>query len=249
VTFTWDLPRAEELVRQWETVAPVRIGGPATGEPGGAFIPGRYLAYGHVITSRGCFNKCWFCSVWKREGPVRELPISDGWIIHDDNLLACSIEHRDRVFAMLERQPHRPRFVGGLEPALVTKTIAERIVSLRPDAVFLAYDTPDDLDPMLQAASLFLTAGLTTSGHRLRCYVLIGYPGDTISQAEHRLFQTLAAGCIPQAMLYRPPGRRLPLPLDKSWRRLARLWARPAYIARQALTPPDDSRQIRLLAQ
>ena len=37
VTFSWDLPRAEWLEKQWSLVAPVRIGGPATGEKGGDF--------------------------------------------------------------------------------------------------------------------------------------------------------------------------------------------------------------------
>lgn len=31
VLFTWDLKYAEELACQWEQVAPVKIGGPATG--------------------------------------------------------------------------------------------------------------------------------------------------------------------------------------------------------------------------
>jgi hypothetical protein len=40
VTFTWDLPRAEWLAKQWRSVAPVKIGGPATGERGGGVYAG-----------------------------------------------------------------------------------------------------------------------------------------------------------------------------------------------------------------
>jgi hypothetical protein len=54
VTFTWDLPEAERLAELWSEVAPVSIGGPATGMRGEDFVPGRYLAPGYVITSRGC---------------------------------------------------------------------------------------------------------------------------------------------------------------------------------------------------
>lgn len=61
VTFTYDLPRAEYLAREWAHVAPVKIGGPATGMAGGNFTPGMYLKPGYVITSRGCPNHCWFC--------------------------------------------------------------------------------------------------------------------------------------------------------------------------------------------
>lgn len=35
VAFTWDLPTAEKLAAEWECVAPVKIGGPATGDMGG----------------------------------------------------------------------------------------------------------------------------------------------------------------------------------------------------------------------
>ena len=64
VTFTYDMDRAEQLAEQWRHVAPVKIGGPATGMRGEAFVPGMYLKLGYVITSRGCPNRCWFCSVW-----------------------------------------------------------------------------------------------------------------------------------------------------------------------------------------
>lgn len=102
VTFTWDMPRAEQLSKSWEAVASVKIGGPVTGQKSENFTPGMYLKNGYVITSRGCPNKCWFCSVWKREGTVRELPIMQGWNVLDDNLLACSDSHIKKVMQMLE---------------------------------------------------------------------------------------------------------------------------------------------------
>lgn len=78
VAFTWDIPWAEWAARQWERVAPVKIGGPAYNEPGGEFVPGMYMKKGYVITSRGCPNRCWFCAVPKREGgQLRELPVRD----------------------------------------------------------------------------------------------------------------------------------------------------------------------------
>lgn len=51
VTFTWDIPIAEWLAKQWEPVATVKIGGPAYNEPGGDFIPGMYMRHGYAITS------------------------------------------------------------------------------------------------------------------------------------------------------------------------------------------------------
>ena len=83
VAFTYDLPEAERLAEVWQkTGIPVKLGGPAMNEPGGDFVPGRYVRPGYVITSRGCNNRCWFCAVPKREGfRLRELPISEGSII------------------------------------------------------------------------------------------------------------------------------------------------------------------------
>ena len=90
VTFTYDMEKACQLAEQWMKLGvPVHMGGPAFNMPGGDFVPGMYLKKGYVITSRGCPNRCWFCSVPRREGGrLRELPITEGNIVLDDNLLA-----------------------------------------------------------------------------------------------------------------------------------------------------------------
>jgi hypothetical protein len=231
VAFTWDLPAAERLARAWAPVAPVKIGGPATGERGEDFEPGRYLAPGYVITSRGCPNRCWFCSVWKREGQtVRELPIRDGVNVLDDNLLACSREHIEAVFAMLRRQKATPgariQFTGGLEAARLEWWHAEALRALRPDAVFFAYDTPDDLPPLRRAAEMMRDAGMPFAGHRVRAYVLVGGPKDTIAAAQKRIAETMELGIVPMAMLYRNKAGKV----DPGWRAWTRLRARPAIL-------------------
>jgi hypothetical protein len=226
VTFTYDLPCAEKLARAWERIAPVKIGGPATGMPGSAFEPGRYLREGYVITSRGCPNFCWFCSVPKREGNIRELPIRDGWNVLDDNLLACSKEHIRSVFAMLARQSHRAEFTGGLEAARLKSWHVDALRDLRPKQLFFAYDTPEDRDPLYEAGRLLLDAGFTRASHALRAFVLIGYPGDTPEAAEKRLVETLEMGFTPMAMYYRDEKNEVP----REWWKFRRLWSRPAAI-------------------
>jgi len=227
VTFTWDLFQAEKLARSWEKIAPVKIGGPATGMAGGDFEPGMYLKPGYVITSRGCPNRCWFCSVWRREGDVRELPIRNGWNVLDDNLLACSDEHIKAVFQMLERQPERTQFTGGLEAARLKDWHVDLLFDLKPKQMFFAYDTPDDYEPLVEAGRKLLKAGYDR--HVLRAYVLIGYQGDTFESAEERLQDVLKLGMFPMAMLYRDRiGKR-----DKTWMRFQKQWARPAAIYRQ----------------
>lgn len=230
VAFTWDLPLAQRLAEAWQKVAPVKIGGPATGMAGGDFEPGRYLKPGYVITSRGCPNRCWFCSVWRREGQVRELPITTGWNVLDDNLLACSDRHIRGVFDMLQQQKaqgHKIEFTGGLEAARLQPWHVDYLTALKPKQIFFAYDTPDDLAPLRMAGQMLLNAGFTTASHTLRCYVLIGYHKDTFTAAEQRLHDTLAAGFLPMAMLWRAERGQA----SADWRALQRAWARPALIA------------------
>ena len=231
VCWTWDLPEAERLEKEWRYVAPVKIGGPATGMRGDAFTPGMYVKQGYTITSRGCPNRCWFCSVWKREGDIRELPIYDGWNVLDDNLLACSEAHIRAVFEMLARQNRAPQFTGGLEAKRMRPWIAAELRKLKPKQLFFANDTPDDLEPLIEAGKMMLDAGFTVSSHALRCYVLCGWPKDTMADADRRMRQTLEAGFIPMAMLYRDAkGDR-----DPQWRKFQKQWARPAIICSKAL--------------
>jgi len=225
VTFSWDLPEAERLEKEWRHIAPVEIGGPATGQRGEEFTPGQYLKKGYVITSRGCPNRCWFCGVWRREGEaIRELPITEGWNILDDNLLACSTEHINNVFLMLARQKHRPLFTGGLEAARLKLWHVSRLAELKPKELFFAYDTPDDREPLFEAGKLLLQNGFSRRRQNLRAYVLAGYPNDTFEAAEKRFTECLEAGFIPMAMLYRDAsGER-----DPAWVKFAWQWIRPA---------------------
>jgi hypothetical protein len=143
------------------------------------------------------------CSVPKREGyQIRELPIRYGWIITDDNLLTCSEQHINKVFAMLRRQQNRPEFIGGLEAKLFTPDMAKQIMSLRPKSLFFAYDTSDDYEPLRYTGYYLREAGLKINHDTARYYVLCGYPRDTFQNAEKRMHDTFAAGFAPFSMLY-----------------------------------------------
>lgn len=224
VAFTWDKAWAEDAAKQWGCVAPVKVGGPAFNTPGGEFVPGLYLKMGYVITSRGCHNRCWFCNVPKREGGiVRELAICEGWNVTDDNLLACSEGHIREVFEMLRHQKVRPCFTGGLEAKLLTYERAKELYGLKPQRMYFAYDTPDDLMPLVEAGTMLYDAGFRHSDRVLGCYVLVGYKGDTKEKAFDRMKEAYDAGFIPMAMLYRNhEGESSP-----EWRSFQRQWANP----------------------
>jgi hypothetical protein len=245
VTFTYDKPAAERLAEQWRHVAPTKVGGVAYGDPGRDFVPGRYIRHGYGFTSRGCPRRCWFCSVWKRDPVPRLLPILDCWNILDDNLLACPRDHVEAVFAMLHRQNRRVEFTGGLEALSLQDYQVDLLASLRPrPQMFFAYDPGDAFDTLRSAASRLIDAGLGVS-HRLRVYVLIGFPKDTIDAAEKRLQDMLAIGFTPMAMLWRPetPSQEKYAP-DGHWRAFQRRWARPAIVHRKAGAAPAETRPM-----
>jgi hypothetical protein len=227
VSFTYDMKQAEYLYSQWKYVAPVTMGGAAITKEEGNFIKGMYLKEGYTITSRGCNNKCWFCIVWKKQPFVKELPIVEGNIIQDDNLLACSDQHIINVFEMLKKQKKPIIFSGGIEAKLLKKWHIDLLKSIKLSELFCAYDTPDDLEPLFEAGKLLTEANITLKNRKARCYVLIGYPSDTFEQAEKRLHQTIDAGFFPFAMLWRNKEGEC----KKDWKQFQRQWANNTIIA------------------
>ena len=226
VAFTWDLPEAERLADAWARYGQVELGGPAFNQPGGEFTPGMYVKDGYVITSRGCPNHCWFCAVPKREyNGLHELEIKDGWNVLDDNLLACSEKHIREVFEMLKRQKHKPVFTGGLEAKILKRWHVELLKEAKTERMYFAYDTPDDLEPLIEASRMFKEAEMLNP-RKLKCYVLIGWPKDTFEAAEQRLETTLKLGFCPYAMLYRDKNGKM----SQEWRRFQREWLRPEII-------------------
>ncbi|MBP2638876.1 MAG: hypothetical protein H6Q72_4783 [Firmicutes bacterium] len=219
--FTWDKARAEYLQRNWEGVTdkPVLIGGPAYGNSGGDFTPGLYVKPGVTFTSRGCPNKCGFCFVPKREGDLRELEIQPGNIINDNNFLACSKEHRRKVYDMLKTQK-TICFKGGLEAARLTDWDIEEMRGLRIKELWLACDTKERIDVLKKACEKLYSAGYNQN--KIRCYVLIG---DDMTENENRLRQVYEAGVLPFAQLYQP---EIPIIYSREWKQFARTWSRPA---------------------
>ena len=228
VSFSYDMQKAEQLAESWHKAGfAVTLGGPAFNIPGGNFTPGMYLKKGYVITSRGCNNACWFCKVPDRENGLHELPIQNGWNVVDDNFLGCSENHIRAVFEMLKTQPQKPIFTGGLEARLLQPWHVDVLRESKVERMYFAYDTPEDFEPLIHAGKLLRDGGIkNTSGSRAKCYVLIGYPGDSMEQAEKRLIDTWRAGFFPYAMLFRNENGET----NEDWRQFQRLWVRPQIV-------------------
>lgn len=222
-TFTWDLPEARRLVAAWSNYYPVvKLGGPATGDPGGEFEPGLYVKQGVTFTSRGCNNHCPWCLVPEREGGLRLLDVRPGWIVQDNNLLQTGREHMSKVFGMLKAQRRACRLVGGLEARLLDSWAVEQLRGLHIDELWLAADTLAALGPLADAVKKLEWL----PRRKLRCYVMIGR-GESLGQAEERLREVWAVGALPFAQLYQPPAEKA-LEYGPEWKALQRTWSRPA---------------------
>lgn len=221
--FSWDKPRAEQLAEAWDRAGfNVRLGGVAYSSPSEDFEVGKYVRRGAVITSRGCPNKCWFCNVWRKEGTLRELPIQEGYILLDNNILACSEAHIRSVFGMLKRQKGQGILSGGLEAKILKDWHCELLKESRIARIYFAYDTPDDREPFVEAMKMLDRHGVRRS-YRY-CYCLIGYKGDTFEAAEMRLREIWAYGATPYAMLYRDDKGET----SHQWKMFQRQFARTA---------------------
>jgi len=220
-TFTWHTARAKRLAEAWGQYYPVKLGGPVFGSQHDGFTPSLYVRQGVTFTSRGCNNQCPWCLVPHREGRLREIEIQCGNTVQDNNLLQCNRVHIAKVIDMLRSQ-HQICFSGGLDSRLLTDSIADDIRSLSIRHLFFACDTKTAIKTLAQAKHKL--AGFNRN--QLRCYVLLAFNGETISEAHERLEDVWQLGFMPFAQLYQPPEQYIKY--SKDWQDLARIWTRPA---------------------
>lgn len=221
--FTWDKSLAEELAYQWEGVSnkPVKLGGPAYESPAEDFTPGMYVRKGITFTSWGCNNACPWCMVHRVEGHLREIPITPGNIIQDNNFLQCSKAHKNKVFDMLRTQ-RGISFRGGLETDLVDDHFVDTIRSLRIRELWLACDTDAQLPRFRRACEKLTAAGFNRN--QIRCYSLIGHDMEAEEQRNREIFR---AGAMPFSQLERDFSDQK-TEYSREWKAFERQWQRPA---------------------
>lgn len=225
-TFTWWRNRAEQIADSWRTFySDVQVGGPAYDDPGGEFTPGRFMKYGCTITSRGCPKKCGWCSVPHREGALRLLKIEPGWIVQDNNILACPEEHFAAVFEMLAAQNRAAYFNGGLDKHFLKDWHVPYFEKIAIGELWFAFDQVEDFRWIERAKEYFSHIPV----NKMRCYTMVGYDGETLTEAEKRIERIYALGFLPFSQLYQPPFFNIPTKIySADWKALNRKWSRPA---------------------
>ena len=190
IPFTWELPMVQRRIKQkdffWGRVV---VGGPAIDLIPNYFQDFNYVSIGKSAngvlqlinkyatkTTTGCVRKCEFCAVPKIEGGLKELSEwPDLPIICDNNLLAASQKHFDRVVDRLIKWEWAD-FNQGLDARLLTSYHAKRLKEIKKPMIRLALDSMSYVDSWQIAVEKLLKAKVAKSN--IRSYALVGFDSD-----------------------------------------------------------------------
>ncbi len=187
IPFTWELPKAREMARGY--CGDVFVGGPAvdlmpdffhglTNVTVGRCLPGILQRVNPQATrsTTGCVRRCQFCAIGTGKieaGGMVELPDwPDLPVYCDNNILAASVAHFDRVMDRVEKHGWFD-FNQGVDARLLTPYHAERMKRVKGGIVRLALDHDGEMPLWDRAYEVLRTAKVAKS--RIRSYVLVGF--------------------------------------------------------------------------
>lgn len=210
IPFTWELEAVGDKLAQssfeWDKAV---IGGPAV-----KLVPDVFNWMKHVTTGDhypnvlqrvnpmatrttvGCIRSCEFCGVQKLEGKFRELlDWPDLPIICDNNLLAASDRHFDRVIERL-RGHKNVEFSFGLDCRLLTNPRAKLLASLnlKKRGVRIALDYPDYIDQWSTAVDMLQGAGVAK--RNIASFALIGFNSGPVEAWDRCNFIEKSGVCV-----------------------------------------------------
>lgn len=190
IPFTWALPSARKLIINLRLLHDQVI----VGGPGVYLMPHYFQNFENVAvgydepgvlqrfnplatrTTEGCVRKCSFCAIGTgrvERGGFKELAEwPDKPILTDNNLLASSQSHFDRVIDRLIRWEWAD-FEQGLDSRLLTDYHASRIAQIKAPLVRLALDSMAYADQWENAFTALRRAKIAK--RRIRSYALIAH--------------------------------------------------------------------------
>lgn len=209
--FSWELWKWLQTVQPELDGKQIRIGGPAV-MINPEWVPDWItidiedeVLYRHNInatrTTQGCIRKCRFCAVPLIEGKFFELANYEiKPILIDNNLLASSLIHFDRVIDNLKKLKWCD-FNQGLDIRLLKKHHAERFAELKNPLIRLSWDDISDEKYFRKSYELLKNAGIKNKN--IQVYILIGFH-DSPDDALYRLTEIEKLGLLPNPMRYQP---------------------------------------------
>ena len=213
IPFTWLLPAAKRRILQGDLfVKRWVVGGPAV-----KLMPDYLVGladYGPddptvlqrvhpraTRTTSGCPRGCAFCGVRTICGQFRELrDWPDAPILCDDNLLAASQNHIERVFSRLVKWPSCD-FNQGIDCRLLTTWHAQQLATLSRPVIRMALDHDRDREAWADAWDRLRAAGIAKA--RIRSYVLAGFD-DGPAEARDRCEYVESFGAKALPMWFHP---------------------------------------------
>jgi len=184
------------------------------------------------FTSRGCIRRCPFCSVWQKEGRIKQHadleeflhPKHKKVIIMDNNLLASpKVEETLRKIINLKL---KVCFTQGLDLRLMTKEYARMLKRIRytprtfhDRMLYAAWDRMEDEEQIMRGLKMLIDAGC--SPYHIMVYMLTGF--DTTFKEDMYRFEKLRELKVnPFVMLYKKSDSIHPLILSRERREFAR---------------------------
>jgi len=179
----------------------------------------------YVFTTRGCPNRCPYCTVWRIEPDAwtnstwqSHIMDKEKVVIFDNNLSAQSSSHIKKVCHYLTENDKLTTFDNGFDCKYITDELAAMLAKIRfaPHGLRLAFDRIED-DGVFQKAIIKLkNAGIDESA--LMAYVLFNFQ-DKPQEAEYRMQECIKLGVRPYPQQYKPLNKikTLPVYIGKYW--------------------------------
>ena len=181
------------------------------------------MDYSLGFTSRGCFRKCDFCLVSKKEGKLKyNTDIYEFWgghknlVLLDNNIFGLK-GHFGKIAEQILKENLKVDFNQGLDIRLLTDEKAKILKELKPIKFWrFAFDDIKDKDVFCCGAETLKNNNI--SPEKIFVYVLVGF-NNTFSEDMEKVKMIDDYGFQPFAMIYKDFGNHRPSQEVKSFAR------------------------------
>lgn len=167
--------------------------------------------FSYVFTSRGCPNKCAYCTVWRIE---KERWVNPTWkehidltkpniMISDNNLSAVTFDHLKEIVNLAVENKKKILFDNGFDCKYITKEMAVELAKLKfvRQGMRMAFDRIEEDGTFQNAVKILQDAGVPK--HAMMAYVLFNFM-DRPQDADYRMRECFKLGVRPYPQYYRP---------------------------------------------